>query len=288
MIYLDEFSFLDADDEWNYFSGLDSEMAYDSLYPFQMFPKMEWYDVIFDTVTIFYGGNGSGKSTALNLIAEKLHLSRESVYNRSALFDDYVGRCNASVFHRIPSGSRIITSDDVFDYMFGVRNFNEGVDRRRDELFREYGSYANAPLKLHSMDDYEEFKKKLKARRSTQTEYVRQRVTNNIRTRSNGESALQYFQRQIQSDALYLLDEPENSLSAEKQIQLADFLEQSARFYGCQLVIATHSPFLLAMKGARIYDLDVVPVDTAKWTELPNVRMYYDFFQEHADEFEEE
>jgi len=131
-------------------------------------------------------------------------------------------------------------------------------------------------------------KKGMKAIRSTRTEYVRQRVTNNIRTRSNGESALQYFQHQIRSDALYLLDEPENSLSAEKQILLAEFLEQSARFYGCQLVIATHSPFLLAMKGARIYDLDTVPVDTAAWTELPNVRMYYDFFQKHRDEFEED
>lgn len=288
MIYLDEFSFLDAEDEWEYFVDLDGEMAYDSLYPFQLFPKMEWTNVIFDTITIFYGGNGSGKSTALNLIAERLHLARESVYNHSALFDDYADRCDASVLRRIPSGSRIITSDDVFDYMFGVRNFNEGVDRRRDELFQEYASYKNTPLRLHSMDDYESFKKGMKAKRSSQAEYVRQRVTNNIRTRSNGESALQYFQRQIQSDALYLLDEPENSLSAEKQIQLADFLEQSARFYGCQLVIATHSPFLLAMKGARIYDLDTVPVDTAKWTELSNVRMYYDFFQEHADEFEEE
>ena len=109
-----------------------------------------------------------------------------------------------------------------------------------------------------------------------------------MRTRSNGESALAVFSERIRENALYLLDEPENSLSAEKQILLAEFLEQSARFYGCQLVIATHSPFLLAMKGARIYDLDTVPVDTAAWTELPNVRMYYDFFQKHRDEFEED
>jgi len=262
------------------------EMAYDSLYPFQTFPQKEWTDAVFDAVTIFYGGNGSGKSTALNLIAEKLHLSRESVYNRSALFDDYVERCGVSVIRRIPSASRIITSDDVFDYMFHIRNFNEGVDTRREELFEEYASYKNTPLRMHSIDDYENFKKGMKARRSSMTGYVRSHVTNNIRTQSNGESALQYFQRQIQSDALYLLDEPENSLSAERQTQLAEFLEQSARFYGCQLVIATHSPFLLAIRGARIYNLDEVPVDVAEWTELPNVRIYYDFFRKHAEEFE--
>lgn len=97
MIYLDEFRFLDSDDEWDYFRDMENEMSYDSLYPFQMFPNMEWSDVIFDAVTIFYGGNGSGKSTALNLIAEKLHLARESSYNHSALFDDYVDRCDARV-----------------------------------------------------------------------------------------------------------------------------------------------------------------------------------------------
>ena len=242
--------------------------------------------MIFDAVTIFYGGNGSGKSTALNLIAEKLHLARESSYNHSALFDDYVDRCDASVLHRLPSGSRIITSDDVFDYMFGVRNFNEGVDRRRDELFQEYASYSNTPLRLHSMDDYEAFKKGMKARRSTRTEYVRQRVTNNIRTRSNGESALQYFQHQIRSDALYLLDEPENSLSPQNQLQLKYFIEDSVRNYGCQFVISTHSPFLLSLKGAHIYNIDETPPAEQKWTELACVKVYHDFFVEQNDKFQ--
>ena len=53
------------------------------------------------------------------------------------------------------------------------------------------------------------------------------------------------------------------------------------------LVLATHSPFLLAIPGARIYDLDRVPVDTAPWTQLPNVRIYYDFFRQHQSEFED-
>ena len=63
------------------------------------------------------------------------------------------------------------------------------------------------------------------------------------------------------------------------------FLEDSARFYGCQFIIATHSPFLLAMRGARIYDLDADPIVRRKWTELPAVRTYFDFFASHADDF---
>jgi predicted ATPase len=52
-----------------------------------------------------------------------------------------------------------------------------------------------------------------------------------------------------------------------------------------QFVIATHSPFLLSMRGAKIYDLDEEIVDVKPWTELKNVRMYFDFFEEHRSEF---
>ena len=89
----------------------------------------------------------------------------------------------------------------------------------------------------------------------------------------------------IRENALYLLDEPENSLSAARQQELAQFLEDSARFFGCQLVISTHSPFLLAMRGAKIYDMSENPVDVKRWTQLESVRTYYDFFKKHKGEF---
>ena len=107
----------------------------------------------------------------------------------------------------------------------------------------------------------------------------------NIREQSNGESAFFYFTEKIKDDGLYLLDEPENSLAPKRQQELAEFLQNSARFFGCQFVIATHSPFLLAIRGARIYDLDENPVDVKRWTELPNVRSYFEFFEKYKDEF---
>ena len=57
------------------------------------------------------------------------------------------------------------------------------------------------------------------------------------------------------------------------------------RFFGCQFVIATHSPFLLSMREAKIYDLDEDVVDVKRWTELKNVRAYYEFFKKHEDAF---
>ncbi|MEF9921443.1 MAG: AAA family ATPase, partial [Anaerovoracaceae bacterium] len=101
----------------------------------------------------------------------------------------------------------------------------------------------------------------------------------------NGESAFWYFTQEIKENGIYLLDEPENSLSADLQLQLLDFIQDSARFFNCQFIISTHSPFLLSMEQAKIYDLDETPVRVKLWTELENVRKFYDFFREHSDEF---
>lgn len=108
----------------------------------------------------------------------------------------------------------------------------------------------------------------------------------NVREYSNGESAYRYFTEKIGENALYLLDEPENSLSPERQLELMQLIEDSSRFFGCQFIISTHSPFLLSLRGAKIYDLDENPPKVKRWTELKNVRIYYEFFKNHADKFE--
>ena len=144
----------------------------------------------------------------------------------------------------------------------------------------------NSDFRLRSLDDYEQLRKITMARSKTQSRYVRANLKDNVREQSNGESAYFYFTQKIEENGLYLLDEPENSLSPLRQQELVKFLEDSARFFGCQFVIATHSPFILSLREARIYDLDSDPARTRRWTELPAVRAYYDFFKGHAREFD--
>ena len=241
----------------------------------------------FEPVTILYGGNGSGKTTVLNVIAEKLGLTRDTPYNRSNFFGDYTRMCDYETYEPIPvKTSRIITSDDVFDFILNLRNLNDGIDRKREELFEEYLETKYSHFQMKSIDDYEKLKKSQMAKTKTQSKYVRNNVMDNVREHSNGESAFLYFSEKIQENGLYLLDEPENSLSPERQQELLRFLEDSARFFGCQFIMATHSPFLLSMRGAKIYDLDEDPVDVKRWTELGNVRAYFEFFKKHEREFE--
>lgn len=285
MRYLDYFTFPDGDEEFDFLLGIKRK-CYDTYYPFKVLSRHRFSRIDFEPVTILYGGNGSGKSTALNVIAEKLGLKRDTVFNKSNFLPDYLKLCKAELIGELPEDSRIITSDDVFDYMLNIRTLNEGIDRRREELFTEYLETKYADFRMNSMADYEKLKRVNKARSNTQSRFVRKELMDNIREYSNGESAFRYFAEKIGENGLFLLDEPENSLSPARQQELAKFIADSARFFGCQFVISTHSPFVLAIDRAKIYDLDEDPVDLKDWTKLPNVRSYYEFFKEHQRKFE--
>ena len=285
MMYLSHFSFPEAERETDFIFRL-KRTCYDTIYPFQVLSKKGLRMLDFEPVTILYGGNGSGKTTALNVIAEKLGLRRDTPYNRSNFFEDYTRICDFELQEDIPRVSRIITSDDVFDFVLNLRILNEGIDRKREDLFTEYLENKYAHFQMKSLEDYEKLKKVTEARRRTQSRYVRGSLMDNVREHSNGESAFLYFSEKIQEQGLYLLDEPENSLSPLRQQELLRFLEDSARFFGCQFIISTHSPFLLSMRGARIYDLDEEPADVKRWTQLSGVRVYFDFFKRHEGEFE--
>lgn len=284
MIYLKSFTFPNAEIETSFFMSI-KRTCYDSFYPFKVLSQHDLDRLDFDTITILYGGNGSGKSTALNVIAEKVGLHRDAAYNKSNFFPDYIQMCGMNAEEEIPEHSRIITSDDVFDYMLNIRNLNEGIDRKREELFTEYLDAKYSQFQMKSMADYDQLKKVNNSRRKTQSRYVRGELMDNVREYSNGESAYLYFTEKIGENGLYLLDEPENSLSPKRQIELLSFLEESARFFGCQFIISTHSPFLLGMRGARIYNLDKNPVTIERWTNLENVRTYFDFFKKREGEF---
>lgn len=287
MLYLRSFTFPSQEQESFCFHGARRQ-CYNTVYPFGVLSRFDPTVLAMDVVTILYGGNGSGKSTMLNVMADKLALTRDARYNRSTFFEEYVALCDAETQGVLPPESRIITSDDVFDYMLNLRALNEGIDAQREDMFRQYVADREVTQAFRTMADYDQLKRVNLARRSTQSAYVRKRMGNNIREQSNGESAMFCFTSRIGDGGLYLLDEPENSLSPERQLELVQFLTDSARFYNCQFIIATHSPFLLAMRGARIYDLDADPVVRRKWTELPAVRAYFDFFTSHAADFQGE
>ena len=297
MIYLDSFrlpSHAEEDRIINIQSHMSNTGYTDNAYPCNIFIRMKLSELDFKEITVLYGSNGSGKSTLLNLIAEKLKLKRVSPFNRSNIFDRYTKSCDFRMsydengkFMHIPAESRIISSDDVFDYMLNVRENNteisSNVKKERDKYNRI--KYMQT-VKLTSMQDYDMLREQIIARKTSGRQYVYKNIGKELRLNSNGETALKYFYNKLKDDALFLLDEPENSLSPKFQIELAEMIKDMSAYCGCQFIIATHSPFLLALEGAIIYDLDSYPVTLKKWYELENPKIYFEFFNKYKDLFD--
>lgn len=295
MIYLQSFQMPTREKEEAYFmqSYRSKLTCYNTSYPFGLFRERDLPPFHFKDITIFCGNNGSGKSSILNVIAEKLLLERSTPYNRTDFFEDYVAMCHFRLEKDIPKESKIITSDGVFEKVLDIRRINDGIDSKRADMIDEYiaeNSPNAMPNHLQGLDDYERWKRvsDMRNRRRTQSRFLKERLMRNIQERSNGESALSYFVDSIQENALYLLDEPENSLSPQNQLQLKYFIEDSVRNYGCQFIVSTHSPFLLSLKSALIYNIDETPPAKRRWTELECVRVYHDFFMEQKEHFRDE
>lgn len=275
MVYLKKFELLDKED-W---SG----------YPFHIFLEKELYNIEFEPITIFYGNNGSGKSTLLNIITETINNSRPNIIERknklvkSDYFDMYIDKCNYYEEKKIPIGSKLICSEDIFQNIIYKRLENQKKNEEREKLEKEYLEYKYNPINYSSM---ESLHTSVETRAKTMNKFIKSRVDENKREFSNGQTSLDFFDKELKEGRLYLLDEPENSLSPCFQLELIQLISELSRFFKCQFIIATHSPFILSIQDAKIYDLDDVPVSIKKWYELENMKIYYNFFTKNAKLFE--
>ena len=274
MIYLKRFELLDKED-W---SG----------YPFHIFLEKQFFNIEFEPVTIFYGDNGSGKSTLLNIITETINkdkpiISRKKPLVKSEYFDTYIEKCKYYLENTIPIESKIILSEDIFENILSKRIENQKKNDGRKELEKQYMQYKYSPVNYSSLED---LSISVETRNKTQSKFIKSRIEENSKEFSNGQTSLEFFDKELKENCLYLLDEPENSLSPKFQIELIQLLLELSRFFKCQFIIATHSPFLLSIPNAKVYDLDSIPVMPKKWYELENMKIYYNFFKENKSKFE--
>lgn len=252
-----------------------------NIYPHNVFRSKNEKCFVFDKITIFYGNNACGKSSLLNIIANKLNLAVKEqviVNNGRPYFQDFVDECTyglgeneiGEVRQGIPRNSRYIKSEDI---MYEIKKVQQ------DSILREGYIYEHAK-KGYSKADLEKLK------HSYKMEEQIGRIKFGQEKYSNGETSLQIFSDWLQADALYILDEPEVSLSPQNQVLLAEKINYGARFLNNQYIIATHSPFMLGTLAAKIYNLDLKDFDVCSWSELENVRYFYEFFKRHQGEFE--
>jgi len=176
----------------------------------------------------------------------------------------------------------MICSEDIFQNILQKRRENETKNKKREDLQEQYRQYKYNPIDYTSL---EALSVSVETRKKTQSKFIKSRIEENEKEFSNGQTSLAFFDQELKEGGLYLLDEPENSLSPQFQVELIQLIQELSRFFKCQFIIATHSPFLLSIPDAKIYDLDAIPVVTKKWYELENMKIYYQFFKQNENKF---
>jgi predicted ATPase len=83
---------------------------------------------------------------------------------------------------------------------------------------------------------------------------------------SHGEGFLRFFEERCQRQGIFIFDEPESALSPARQMEFLKLMRRMEESTICQIVMATHSPMLMAYPGARLlrltkYGLDPVTVE---------------------------
>lgn len=305
MIYLEKFIFPDLENDTLRYNHPKGSFYDEQSYPFHLTSEIGLWSLDFEPITILYGGNGSGKSTIINVISEKLCANRQSMFNSGPYFQEYVDKCQyisskhlagETLYdgHREPQKydiskiTTVLTSDDIFHRMLELRLENDKKLHKSYFLRDDFYSHESLPRHINLETGYnvERFSRGVEIRKAKSfNKYLLDKVGKMERGFSNGETALMKLSELLEKPGLYLLDEPENSMSCEFQMKLASMILYLARYGNCQFLISTHSPFVLSMENAKIYNLDHNPVDICKWWELDNMKHYFNLFNNAKEQF---
>ena len=175
-------------------------------------------------VTFFVGENGSGKSTILEAIAEKIGFGKGGSKNLNMLYTQSDYQSDTKVI----SGNMFLSWRKKVDgYFFRAETFWD-VANKLEVMSKEYGgSGAFGPYgykNLHEM--------------------------------SHGEGFLAFFKNRVGRGGIYIFDEPEAALSPQRQLSLLTIIHELCKDKETQFIIATHSPIILAYPDAKIYSCD--------------------------------
>lgn len=72
---------------------------------------------------------------------------------------------------------------------------------------------------------------------------------------SHGEGFLEFFENRMNRQGFFILDEPESALSPKRQIELLRLFKRAQDSGFVQIIMATHSPLLMACPNARLLKL---------------------------------
>lgn len=98
-----------------------------------------------------------------------------------------------------------------------------------------------------------------------------------LHEQSHGESFFSVFNHRFGGDGFYILDEPESALSPLRQLSMLARIHELVQ-HRSQLIIATHSPIVMAYPGADILQLSEGGIRRTSLEETEHYRLMKHFF----------
>jgi predicted ATPase len=99
---------------------------------------------------------------------------------------------------------------------------------------------------------------------------------------SHGEGFLRFFEERCMRQGLYIFDEPESALSPSRQIEFLKLLRRMDGTRFCQVIMATHSPILMAYPGASLYGLTQGGLEPVALEQTSHFRLMREFCADPA------
>ncbi len=100
---------------------------------------------------------------------------------------------------------------------------------------------------------------------------------------SHGEGFIRVFEERMSRQGIYLMDEPESALSPKRQLELLKFLVKVQQDETAQVIMATHSPLLMAVPDATLLKVTRRGFGPVHYRDTEHFQLYQSFIADPED-----
>ena len=219
-------------------------------------------NVLFDSpVTILVGDNGCGKSTLLEGLAYKLKLpliggqiNENAGFEAAAILQPFL----KIAWKRETKLGFFFRAEDFSDFILGI-------EREKAKIVAELSELKG------TVDD--RIIDQLNESINYRLRNMKGLYGDNMQAYSHGEAYLKILQTRIGNKGIFLLDEPEAALSPLKQLSLVALIVEIIKDKNAQFIIATHSPIVMGIPNATLYEIQEEGMQKVAYTETDHYRI---------------